>query len=142
MLKGTAESLGMRSLLADLGIIVSIEIITDSTAATGTASRIGIGKIKHLDVGWLWIQDLVKAGDVTLKKINGKVNPADLMTKPKSAAEAVRLTEAVGYGLIIRKLAKETFCGFLGRAIKGDPRPPEERSQTMDWWYANLRRWW
>ena len=84
--------------------------------------------MKHLDVGWLWIQDLVKAGDVTLKKINGKVNPADLMTKPKSAAEAVRLTEAVSYGLIIRRLANDTFCGFLGRAIKGDPRPPEEKS--------------
>ena len=132
----------MRSLLADLGITVSIEIVTDSTAATGTASRVGIGKIKHLDVGWLWIQDLVKAGEVTLKKINGKVNPADLMTKPKSAAEAVRLTEAVSYGLIIRRLANEAFCGFLSRAIKGDPRPPEEKSRTMDWWYSNMRRRW
>ena len=103
MIKGAAESLGMQSLLADLGVTVSIEVITDSSAAIGTASRIGIGKIKHLDVGWLWIQDLVKQGKIVLKKINGKVNPADLMTKPKSAAEAVRLTEAVGYGLIMRK---------------------------------------
>ena len=108
----------------------------------GTASRIGTGKIKHLDVGWLWIQDLVKQGSVVLKKFKGKVNPADLMTKPKSAAEAVRLTEAVGYGLIIRRLEKETFCGFLGRAIRGDSRPPEERSQTVDWWYTNMRWKW
>ena len=121
---------------------VTIEIITDSTAAKGTASRIGIGKNKYLDVGWLWIQDLVKGGDITVVKINGKVNPGDLMTKPKSAAEGVRLTETVGYGLIIRRLANETFCGLLGGAIKGDPRPPEEKSRTMDWWYSHMRwRW-
>ena len=64
MIKGVAESIGMQSLLADLGVTVSIEVITDSSAAIGTASRIGIGKIKHLDVGWLWIQDLVKQGKI------------------------------------------------------------------------------
>ena len=118
--------------MADLGITTTIEIITDSTAAKGTASRVGIGKIKHLDVGWLWIQDLVKNRDIILMKINGKVDPADLMTKPKSAAEAVRLTEAIGYGLVIRKRENETFCGLLGRAMRGDPRPPEEQPETMD----------
>ena len=103
MLKGIMEALGMRSLLADLGVSVSLEVMTDSSAAKGTASRIGIGKIKHLDVGWLWIQDLVRKGEVTLKKINGKVNPVDLTNKSKSAAEALRVPEAVGYGLVIRK---------------------------------------
>ena len=119
----------MRSLLADLGITATIEIITDSTAAKGTASRVGIGKIKHLDVGWFWIQDFVKNRDIVLMKINGKVDPADLMTKPKSAAEAVRLTMAVGYGLIIRKRANETFRGpprqsnaRRSRATRGEVR--------------------
>ena len=60
------------------------------------------------------------------------------MTKPKSAAEAVRLTEAVGYGLVIRKRANETSCGLLGMAMRGDPRPPEEKSETMDWWYSRM----
>ena len=142
MLKGTAESLGMKSLLADLGVTAKVEIISDSTAAKGTASRIGIGKIKHLDVGFLWIQDLVKKREIVLVKINGKVNPADLMTKPKSAAEAVRLTAAIGYGLVIRRRGEETFCGFLGRAMRGDPRPVEEKSITMDWWHSCMRRRW
>ena len=77
-----------------------------------------------------------------MRKISGKVNPGDLMTKPKSVAEAVRLTEAVGYGLVVRKWANETFSGLLSRAIRGDPRPPEEKSETMDWWYSHMRcRW-
>ena len=63
-IKGACEGLGMKSLLADLGFEVEVEIIGDSTAAKGTASRAGIGKIKHLDVGWLWIQATVKKGDM------------------------------------------------------------------------------
>ena len=141
-IKGVAESLGMKSLLADLGVTVTAEVITDSSAALGTASRIGIGKIKHLDVGWLWIQDLVKQGKVILRKINGKVNPADLLTKPKSAAEAVRLSASVGYGIVIRKWQHDNFCVVLNRAIPGDSRTPEERSETMDWWYSNMRWKW
>ena len=68
--KGCAEGIGMKSLLADLGVeLRAVEVVQDSTAAKGTASRIGIGKIKHLDTGWLWIQDVVRAGVVHLKKL-------------------------------------------------------------------------
>ena len=95
-IKGGAEGIGVRSLLADMGITIKIEVYQDSTAAKGTATRIGIGKIKHLDTGWLWIQDVMRVGFITLKKICGKVNLADLMTKPKSAAEAARLSDALG----------------------------------------------
>ena len=63
-IKGACEGLGIKSLLADLGFEVEVEIIGDSTAAKGTASRAGIGKINHLDVGWLWIQATVKKGDI------------------------------------------------------------------------------
>ena len=85
---------------------------------------------------------MVKQGKVILKKISGKVNPADLLTKPKSAAEAVRLSASVGYGLVIRKWKNDNSCGLLSRAIRGDSRTPEERSVTMDWWYANMRWKW
>ena len=51
-IKGACEGLGIKTLLDDLGFQVKVEVIQDSTAAKGTASRAGIGKIKHLDVGW------------------------------------------------------------------------------------------
>jgi hypothetical protein len=137
-LKGCAEGIGIKSLMADLGLPVSIEIVQDSTSAKGTASRIGIGKIKHLDTGWLWIQDAVKSGLVVLRKINGKVNPADLLTKPKSAAEAARLSEALGYRLVIRKAKEgdsaETITGLVQRLLRGDRRDDAEKMETMAWW--------
>ena len=57
----------MKALIADLGLEVRVEVIQDSTQAKGAATRIGIGKIKHLDTGWLWIQEVVKAGVITLE---------------------------------------------------------------------------
>ena len=143
--KGCKEGIGMRALLADLGVAVKVEVVQDSTAAKGTATRIGIGKIKHLDTGWLWIQEVVKAGMVTLKKINGKVNPADLLTKPKSAAEAIRLTSALGYSLTIRKGRKaedETFTGMVRRLMRGDRREEADKAATVDWWIDRKLEGW
>ena len=137
--KGCKEGIGMKALIADLGIEVRVEVVQDSTAAKGTATRIGIGKIKHLDTGWLWIQEVVRAGVVTLKKINGKVNPADLLTKPKSAAEAARLASSLGYELVLRKRrttegGEESFTGMVKRMMKGDRRTEAEKMETFTWW--------
>ena len=122
-----------------MGIEARVEIISDSSAAKGIASRIGIGKIKHLDAGWLWIQECVKHGKIVLRKISGKHNPADLMTKPKSAAEAVRLTEQVGYKLIIREGGKnETLTCFVKRIMKGSFDDLQDQERTRDWWYDKM----
>ena len=98
-IKGACEGLGIKSLLEDLGFHVQVEVIQDSTAAKGTASRAGIGRIKHLDVGWCWIQQTVESGKIRLVKINGKCNPADFLTKPKSAKEMARLAEALNFDM-------------------------------------------
>ena len=80
-----------------------MEVIQDSTAAKGTASRAGIGRIKQLDVGWCWIQQTVESGTIRLMKINGIMYPADFLTKPKSAKEMRRLSEALNYDMPTRK---------------------------------------
>ena len=82
-----------------MGFEVSVEVIQDSTAAKGMASRAGVGKVKHLDIGWLWIQEIVKIRAIILKKIDGKYNPADFLTKPKSVKEMSRLSEALNYDM-------------------------------------------
>ena len=78
------------------------------------ASRAGIGKVKHLDIGWLWIQEIVKNREILLRKIDGKVNPADFLTKPKSAKEMKRLSEALNYDMLVRKeLRDEEGTGVM-----------------------------
>ena len=66
---------------ADLGIKLHLEMLTDATAAIGICRRRGLGKIRHLHVSDLWIQDRLRKGDFKLTKIPGAENPADLLTK-------------------------------------------------------------
>ena len=99
-IKGAAEGIGLESLLKDLGVEVkSVRLWQDSSAAIGMASRTGIGKVRHMETRFLWLQELVKSGRVVLKKIGGESNPADVLTKPKSHDEMAKVTEAVGVKL-------------------------------------------
>ena len=79
--KGCAEGLAIQSYGRDLGIELAVRIATDSSACKGICGRTGIGKLKHLDVQLLWLQDAVRREHVSLVKVRGDKNPADLMTK-------------------------------------------------------------
>ena len=68
-------------MLKDLGHNCSIEVLTDASAAKGIASRRGLGKTRHIDVHYLWVQERVNCGDIVLTKCWGGENPADLLTK-------------------------------------------------------------
>ena len=43
--------------------------------------RKGLGKIRHLEVSQLWLQDKVNKGEIQVKKVKGDINPADALTK-------------------------------------------------------------
>ena len=78
---GAAQALGLQALLRDLGWTVRIRVHSDATAAIGICKRRGIGKIRHLAVTDLWIQDKVRSKQLELVKILGTENPADVLTK-------------------------------------------------------------
>ena len=79
--KGGAQGIGLQSLCKDLGLSLKLRLHSDSTAAIGICKRRGLGKIRHLAVSDLWLQDKVRSGDLTVHKVLGKDNPADAMTK-------------------------------------------------------------
>ena len=79
--RGAAHGLGLQSLSADLGIKFGLEVLTDATAAIGICRRRGLGKVRHLHVADLWVQDRVRKKDFKLTKVLGTENPADMLTK-------------------------------------------------------------
>ncbi len=81
VVRGSGIGLGYQSLLSDLGQKIPVRIWTDSSAAIGVCSRQGLGKLRHLDTHALWVQQALRAKRMKLCKIDGEVNPADLMTK-------------------------------------------------------------
>ena len=81
VVKGACESIGISSIVKDMGMNIQIVLHTDSAAAKGIASRKGIGKVKHLDTRMLWVQSKVDDQTLRIRKIPGSINPADMLTK-------------------------------------------------------------
>ena len=98
--KGAAQALGLMAMARDLGQELQAMLHCDASAAIGIVSREGLGKLRHLDVQYLWIQDRVRGGGLGLSKVPGKENPADLLTKHLSAEEIFRHSEALGYSVL------------------------------------------
>ena len=79
--QGAAQALGVQSLMRDMGWDVKVNIHSDATAAIGICRRKGLGKIRHLDCTDLWIQDAARSKRIHILKVDGKSNPADVLTK-------------------------------------------------------------
>ena len=65
----------------DLGYKIEGDVWIDASAAMGILNRRGCGKIRHLDTQLLWVQQKQLRGNINYQKVDGKQNPADLMTK-------------------------------------------------------------
>ena len=82
--QGVNEALFLKNLIleAEFARKVRIEAYTDSTAGKSMAIRFGSGKrTKHVELRYLYMQNLVQAGLLQVKKVSAKLNPADLLTK-------------------------------------------------------------
>ena len=55
--------------------------MTDSAAALGVTRRMGCGKLRHVRVGNLWVQEKQESGEIGYRKTEGSTNPADIGTK-------------------------------------------------------------
>jgi len=81
IVKGSAEGLGLKSLAEDLGMTIELKVFADASAAIGICRRSGIGKVRHLATGQLWVQEKIRDKEFQLFKIPGAENPADILTK-------------------------------------------------------------
>ncbi len=98
--KASAEALGLASVMKDLGRKVKgIEVIGDASAALGIIKRQGLGKLRHIEVGYLCLQDAVAEKRLSVHKCRGEDNPADLGTKHLSGEVIQRHLITLGYHL-------------------------------------------
>lgn len=79
--RGAAEGLGLRAMAQDLGWCWPVRMWSDSSSCRGTCNRSGLGRLKHVEVENLWLQEAVKHHRIVLSRVSGMNNPADLMTK-------------------------------------------------------------
>ena len=79
--KASTELIGVLQMSADWDMTSEGEVMVDSSAALGVVKRQGNGRLRHIRVGMLWIQEKQSTGELVYSKVGGKRNPADLMTK-------------------------------------------------------------
>ena len=84
MVRGASNALGVQGMLQDFGVNVGIKLLTDSSAAKGIGNRRGLGKVRHIELSELWLQEKVAEDRIRLYKIAGEENISDHLTKAAS----------------------------------------------------------
>ena len=96
LLKGASQSLGLRSMASDFGDNMSVGLWSDASAAIAISQRTGLGKLRHIQTQYLWLQERVSNKDAQLHKVVGTANPADMLTKPLAQADLNKHLEYSG----------------------------------------------
>ena len=81
LVKGAAEATGLISMMADFGQRLHARVCVDSSAAVGIVHRVGLGKTRHIEVQYLWVQEKVSNKQLQVDKIRTNENPSDILTK-------------------------------------------------------------
>ena len=79
-------------------MIYKADIMADASAALGIIGRTGLGKLRHIDTSYLWLQQDSIKKKLTMNKVKGTENPADMNTKGLNGDEIAKYVEMLGMG--------------------------------------------
>ena len=98
LVKAASVAIGVKTIAKDMGVVHegAIQIRSDASAAIGIASRIGIGKVRHVEVNQLWLQEKVSKKEIEVIKVGAAENLADALTKPVDAMAIKKHVEGIG----------------------------------------------
>ena len=100
LVKGVASGLATQELLQGGGLDVKLQLHTDSAAALGTCNRLGLGKSRHVQTRYLWIQEKLANKEFELFEIDTKLNTADLLTKSLATEPAEHHLKRMGFEVV------------------------------------------
>ncbi len=115
--KGGSVALGMQSMARDFGDELTLDLRTDSSASKGMASRIGLGKVRHLDTALLWLQHHVNQKKIRLHKEPGSENLADVGTKDVPEVTMKKMMSLMGFKEASGRHPKALAAGTVPCAV-------------------------
>ena len=104
LVSGACNALGEQSLLKDWGILLPIQAYMDASTGLSIGSRHGLGRVKHIDTVFLWVQDVVTSGRIALGKKHTDEMLADLLTKPLDRARIQHLLQGLNLTTIMQRV--------------------------------------
>ena len=93
IVRASTEAIGLTQLAESWAINLRAHVHADSSAALAISTRKGCGRLRHVRIGHLWIQEASENGQVKFCKVRGTLNPADLLTKFLPGARIANLCE-------------------------------------------------
>ena len=103
--RGAASAIMMRLFYGECGVAVKSQVCSDSNAGRAIASRIGSGRVRHLQIRGLWLQERVRAGELELGRVNSADNRSDLGTQYLERGRIMKLLEITNLRLTTKGLA-------------------------------------
>ena len=79
---------------------IRLSLRSDATAAIGIVDREGLGRVRHLATGDLWIQQRVRRSEVAVTKWPGRDKPSDVGTKGLDGVTMSRHMATFGFSLL------------------------------------------
>ena len=95
--KGTSNGLGLKSMSMDLGQDKRLRIMIDSTAAKAMALRRGLGRARHIETQFLWIQYIYHDKKAYMSKVGTDDNLGDVGTKYLDCATLWKFMTMAGF---------------------------------------------
>ena len=68
LIKCACQIIGLISLADDFGIPLKAQLVTDASAALGIIQRRGLGQLRHIDMQWVWLQEMCTEEKLKLLK--------------------------------------------------------------------------
>ena len=86
----------MLAIMKEFDIQVDLVVKSDAVAAIGIVRRQGLGRVRHLAVADLWVQQKSLKAEVAYKKLEGTKNTSDMLTKVVEREVISRHMETLG----------------------------------------------
>ena len=122
--------------MSDLGMDAKVRLMTDATTGKAIASRRGLGKVRHIEVSNLWVQEKVKDGDIEIIKIKNDFTPADILTKYLAEMPMMQCLESLSARFLD---GRHPLAPTFTKATKVDLNmlyggSAKEQEQSRPWW--------
>ena len=96
MAKSGTEAIYVKEVFSEMGILLKIWMYTDASAALANASKLGPGRIRHLEVQSMWLKDAIRRRILAIGKIGSKQNNSDVLTKHVNKETLTSFMEELG----------------------------------------------
>ena len=90
IVRASTKGIGLAQMARSWGVELQARVLSDSAAALAICHRKGNGKLRHVRIGHLWIQEASDSGCIAYTKVRGEANPADMADRRSPQAHLSR----------------------------------------------------